>query len=96
MKHETIDLYLKYKYILELFTEEREELFINDPNLERFFDTYNMIICFHWRIKKPYKYFNRRRNELMKKFNYGLYELLLKEFFCDDISSIILSFIIKV
>ena len=95
MKKETLDLYEKYRYVLRLFSDERSELFPNDPDFENFFTEYNMIICFHWRIKNPYKVLNKRRNELMKKFNHGLYKLLLEEYFCYDISVIILSFIIK-
>ena len=94
MKKETVDLYAKYRYFLYLLSNERIELF-ND-NFEDFFEAYNMTICFHWKIKNPYKNFNRRRNELVKRFEYGKYKILLHEKFCYDISLIILSYIIKV
>ena len=94
MKHETLELYEKYKYALCLFSDQRYEIFNDD--FEKFYEYYNMIIIYHWKIKPPYKIFNKRRNELIKKFNYGLYKMLLHEFFCNDISLIIVSFIIKV
>ena len=96
MKKETLDLYAKYRYVLHLLSDERNELFQNDPDFEKFFEAYNMTICFHWKIKNPYKNFNRRRNELIKRFEYGKYNILLQEKFCYDISLIILSYIIKV
>ena len=97
MKPETYNLYSKYIYFLKLVSDERLTLFLKNEqeiDFESFFDYYNYSICLHWNIKPKWKEYRKRRNQIIKKFEYGKYEILLRSEFCCDIKNIILSYIL--
>ena len=96
MLPETMDLYSKYRYFLYLLGDERLMLFKQSENavdFDSFFEYYNWIIHMHWKLKPMYKSFNSRRSQAIKKFNYGKYYILLRPYFCRDISCHIIEFI---
>ena len=98
MKQETADLYIKYMYFLLILSNERLILFNADNNhlnFDEFFHYYNDVILHHWLIKSPWKNYKKRRTQLIKKFEYGKYEILLRSKFCFDIKNLILSFMFK-
>ena len=96
MKSETLELYKKYRYYLFILDHGRHPLFfIDDHTLdyEKFFEHYNYVVSMHWRIKPIWKEYNKRHNMIIKRFEYGKYDILLRPHFCADIRNIILSFI---
>ena len=96
MKHETINLYSKYSYFLLLLSDQRNELFLrseNDLDFDKFFEAYNWVISYHWKIKPLYRNFKKRRSQIIKKFEYEKYEISIRPYFCTDIKNVILSFI---
>ena len=96
MLPETVDLYAKYRFFLYLLSNERLMLFHKNKNeldYENFFDLYNWVIHKHWQIKPLYKIFRTRRAAIIKKFNHGKYYILLSSHFCNDIVTVIISFI---
>ena len=49
----------------------------------------------HWKMKIKWKNYKQRRTEIIKQFEYGKYEILLRSVFCYDVKKIILSFVFK-
>ena len=98
MVPETLDLYLKYRWFLHLLSNERLFYFVKNKeelDYDKFFDSYNYVIMMHWKIKPYWRDFRKRRAYLLKKFEYGKYELLLRSKFCYDIKTLILAYIMK-
>ena len=99
MTPETLELYAKYRYFLYLLSNERLFYFLNEDkehlDYDKFFDTYNHVISWHWCIKPRWRDYKKKRAYLIKKFEYGKYELLLRSKFCYDIKTMILSYIMK-
>ena len=98
MKPETLSLYNKYRVFLHVLSDERLQLFQKSENsldYEAFFEYYNDVINWHWKIKPVYKNYKNRRSQIIKKFEYKKYEILLRPIFCTDIKNLILSFIFK-
>ena len=96
MKSDTLELYKKYRTFLFIISNERFNLYNLDKNsidYDRFFYTYNYVISMHWDIKRPRKNYKSRRSEIIKKFEYGKYEISLRPHFCQDIRKLILTFI---
>ena len=96
MKTETLEVYQKYRDFLFTLSDQRNELFLrseNDLDYERFFDTFNWVISYHWKIKPLYRNFKKRRSQIIKKFEYEKYEISIRPYFCTDIKNVILSFI---
>ncbi len=96
MKHETINLYFKYRYFLLLISDQRKFLFEraeNDLDFDKFFDAYNWVISYHWKIRPQWRKFNKTRARLIKKFNREKYMILLRPYFCYDICTVIIGFI---
>ena len=96
MKHETFILYSKYRDFLLLLSDQRNILFnkSNDElDLERFSESYNYVIKLHWEIKPLWKKYNQNRFQIIKKFEYGKYEISIRHYFCTDIKNVILSFL---
>ena len=96
MKHETSIIYSKYSYFLTLLFDQRDYLFnkSNDElDLERFSESCNYIIKLHWEIKPLWKKYNQNRFQIIKKFEYGKYEISIRPYFCRDIKNVILSFL---
>ena len=96
MKSETLELYKKYRYYLFIIDDGRHPYFFIDEttlDYEKFFEHYNYVVCMHWRIKPIWKEYKKRQNMIIKKFEYGKYEILLRPHFCADIRKLIISFI---
>ena len=62
---------------------------------DKFFNTYNHVITWHWCIKPRWRDYKKRRAYLIKKFEYGKYNILLSSKFCYDVKILILSYIMK-
>ncbi len=96
MKSETLIVYNKYNYFLFVLSNERFNLFtIHDNALDydTFFDLYNDVVCWHKIIRPLYRNFNKRRSEIIKKFEYEKYMILLRSRFNYDIYTEIMGFI---
>ena len=96
MKPETIDLYAKYRYFLFVLSNERLQLFYKceqELDYEAFFEIYNYGIWKHWQVRPIWKNYKKRRAQIIKKFENGKYEILIRPYFCTDIKNLILSFI---
>jgi len=96
MKPETSNIYSKYIYFLHVMSDERNSLFYkseSELDYEKFFDVYNNGIYLHWQIKPAWRNFNKNRSQIIKKFEYGKYEITMRPYFCRDIKNLILSFL---
>ena len=96
MKHETSIIYSKYSYFLILLFDQRDYLFNkfdDELSFEIFFEKRNYVINLHREIKTQWKKYNQNRFQIMKKFEYGKYEIILRPYFCRDIKNVILSFL---
>ena len=95
MKVETTILYSKYLYFLYEMSNNMHELFYDvdtfTTDFNKFFDTRMYILNEHSTIKYPYHNFIKTRSEIIKKIQYGKYEILLRSF-CYDIKNMILQF----
>ena len=71
MKSETLELYSKYRYFLYLLSNERLFYFLNEDkehlDYDKFFDTYNHVISWHWCIKPRWRDYKKKRAYLIKK-----------------------------
>ncbi len=97
MLPETLQVYQKYRYFLHVLSDERIMLFQKSEhefNYEEFFELYNWIIYMHWTLKPIYRNFKTRRSQIIKKFNYEKYYILLKPYFCHDLVTVIITFIL--
>ena len=96
MKPETLEIYKKYNSFVWLLSDDGYNLFRNDKNIldhEAFFEIVQNINWMHYLIKGHWKNYKKRRSELINKFEYGKYEMLLRSLFCNDIKNLILSFL---
>ena len=92
MKPETVEIYAKYRYFLFLLSNEKLHLFHKNEHeldYEAFFDLFNYGVWKHWDIKPLWKNYKKRRAQIIKKFEYGKYEILLRPHFCYDVRKII-------
>ena len=97
MKPETKILYTKYSDFLMILSNERNDLFFKNTtelDYDKFFEVYNYVIYLHWEINTMWKKFNRNRSRLIKKFEYEKYMILLRRYFCYDIRTVIIAFIL--
>ena len=96
MKPETLNIYSKYSYFLFVLSNERNDIFYKsytEIDYEKFFTLYNEVIAWHWEIKPLWKKYNQNRFQIIKKFEYGKYEISIRHYFCRDIKNVILSFL---
>ena len=49
----------------------------------------------HWEMKIKWKKYKQRRTEIIKQFEYGKYEILLRPVFCYGVKTLIFSFMFK-
>ena len=97
MRPETYNVYYKYSYFLRVLSNERLQLFLKNENeidFETFFDNYHHVIFMHNEIKPILKNYRRNRARILKKFEFGKFEILLRPKFCSDVKLLILSFIL--
>ena len=97
MKPETVEIYAKYRYFLFILSNERLHLFYKNEHeldYEAFFDLYNYGIYMHWSLKPHLKQYRKRRAQIIKKFEYGKFQILLRPHFCCDIRKIILQYLL--
>ena len=93
----TSTLYSKYSYFLHVLSDDRLNLFIKNQNVldhERFFDSYDFVIYYHWKIKLEWKRFLDNRRQIIKKFEFGKHYILLRSHFCHDIIVLVISYIL--
>ena len=110
MKPETTYLYFKYRYFLLILSDERNELFYKSKtelDYEKFFNLYDHILDLHYEIKPLWRNYNKQRSQMIKRFEYGKYEMLLRLwqshkylrhgrkrlYFCTDIKNVILGYL---
>ena len=96
MKPETAFLYFKYRYFLLILSDERNELFYKSKtelDYEKFFNLYDHILDLHYEIKPLWRNYNKQRSQMIKRFEYGKYEMLLRLYFCTDIKNVILGYL---
>ena len=96
MLPETSIVYHKYSCFLYILSDERLTLFSikeNGLDYDTFFKLYNEVISFHWEIKLLYRNFKKRRLQIINKFNYGTYYILLSPHFCHDLVTVIIEFL---
>ena len=96
MKSDTLILYNKYLYNLFIYSNERVFLFVKNKDEldhELFFEYYDNVINKHFHLKHHWKYFKKRRSEIIKKFEIGKVDILISPYFCTDIKTLILTFI---
>ena len=88
--HEKFDIYHKIVF------NERYELFFEDNaiNIDRFIIFIDNIRRIHDEMKLSFRYFKNRRSQMIKKFTFGKYMILLRSRFCTDICTIIIKFIL--
>ena len=94
MKPETEMLYYKYRYFLFLISNERNDLFYKSEielDYEKFFDLHNYGMYLHWQIKPAWRKYNKNRDQIIKKFEYGKYEIAIRPYFCTYIKNVIFS-----
>ena len=83
-------MYEKYVYFL---TQLDESKIITLDAFQEYFNTRMYIQSLHWEMKIKWKKYKQRRSEIIKQFEYGKYEFLLRSVFCYDVKKIILSFL---
>ena len=97
MKPKTKLLYTKYSDFLMILSNGRNDLFYKTTtqlDYDKFFEVYNYAISLHWELKTMWKKINRNRSRLIKNFEYEKYMILLRPYFCYDIITVILVFIL--
>ena len=82
-------MYEKYIYFLYDVT-------IKYDSIQEYINNRMYIQSLHWEMKIKWKKYKQRRTEIIKQFEYGKYEILLRSVFCYDVKKIILSFMFKV
>ena len=93
-------MYEKYVYVLSRLDEDVDKILaIADKSVEldaiqEYFNNRMYIQSLHWEMKIKWKKYKQRRTEIIKQFEYGKYEILLRSVFCYDVKKIILSFLL--
>ena len=82
-------MYEKYVYFL---TQLDQSKIITLDAFQEYFNTRMYIQSLHWEMKIKWKKYKQRRTEIIKQFEYGKYEILLRSVFCYDLKTLILSF----
>ena len=83
-------MYEKYVY----FLAQLDKIIPFDA-FQEYFNTRMYIQSLHWEMKIKWKKYKQRRSEIIKQFEYGKYEILLRSVFCYDVKTLILSFMFK-
>ena len=84
-------MYEKYVYFLAQLDKSK---IIPFEAFQEYFNTRMYIQSLHWEMKIKWKKYKQRRTEIIKQFEYGKYEILLRSVFCFDVKKIILSFLL--
>ena len=97
MLPDTLELYYKYKFFNSILQENMLLLFTkenNEINFDLFFNYYNSIISMYRNLSSIWASYRKNRARIIKKFEYGKFYILLRSHFCNDITNLIISYIL--
>ena len=96
MNPDTIILYSKYSYFLNILDNGRHPLFYLDENsidYEAFFEMYQHIVYMHHEIKPLWRNYKQRQRQIIKNFEHGKIHILLRPYLCYDLRNKIIEFL---
>ena len=92
---DSLELHYKYKFVKNVLSQDHMILFktTNEIDFDLFFIYYDSVISMYRNISSSWISYSRKRLRLIKTFEYKKYEILLRNYFCNDIKHIVLSFL---